>query len=207
MSTVKYRKDKVRINCLRLKELRKEKGVLQRQLGKKVGFTHQGISNLETKQKTVHTKSLKRIAKALGMTLDEFVERKISSLIPVPVQKRKRSRVRKRKLRKEGKQKPPAKVLKENVFKHEDISEYIQSLHTRNKKKYGSDFSYEFFSRKLGFISKSMIYKVITGEKAASDNIVNKLVSLLDLSIKEAMYLILLQHFSKTKIEEKEKKN
>ena len=87
-----------------------------------------------------------------------------------------------------------------------NVQEYIQALYKRNKDKYRNSFSYDYLAQKLGYKNKSFLYKIMRGTKPASDYLINRLINLMDLSIKEAMYLILILHLSKTKIEKEEGK-
>ena len=98
------------------------------------------------------------------------------------------------------------RILKVNVFKYPNVQEYIQALYKRNKDKYRNSFSYDYLAQKLGYKNKSFLYKIMRGTKPASDYLINRLINLMDLSIKEAMYLILILHLSKTKIEKEEGK-
>lgn len=57
-----------------LKDLRKEKGLSQQQLGKILNVTSQAIANYETGKRKNQLDFLQNYAKALDITLDEFAE-------------------------------------------------------------------------------------------------------------------------------------
>lgn len=57
----------------RIREIRKLKGMTLRELGCKIGVSHQCINNYEAGRRNVDLQIAARIAEALGCTVDELI--------------------------------------------------------------------------------------------------------------------------------------
>lgn len=60
---------------MKLKELRKAKGVSQVELGKAIGATSRAVARWEAEQVDMPFKTAVKIAKFLGVSLDELAEK------------------------------------------------------------------------------------------------------------------------------------
>ncbi|MGQ7467413.1 helix-turn-helix transcriptional regulator [Streptococcus suis] len=60
---------------MKLKELRKSKGVTQVELGKAIGATSRTVARWEAEQVDMPFKTAVKIAKFLGVNLDELAEK------------------------------------------------------------------------------------------------------------------------------------
>lgn len=64
----------VHVISRRLKALRLEKGMSQRQLGQKTGFQERFLSQIENKPRHISTKTLERLALGLGVHATELLK-------------------------------------------------------------------------------------------------------------------------------------
>ncbi|MBN1600968.1 MAG: TIGR02147 family protein [Chitinispirillaceae bacterium] len=74
-----------------------------------------------------------------------------------------------------------------NIFTYHDYRQYLGDYYTEKKAKCPA-FSYQNFSQKAGFSSKSFIFNVIKGKKALSRASVVKLSLAMGLSKTESAY-------------------
>ena len=62
-------------------ELRKKNGLSQEQLGEKVDVTRQTISNWELEETTPNPEQLKRLSKALNVSVDDLIDNDIQNVV------------------------------------------------------------------------------------------------------------------------------
>lgn len=82
-----------------------------------------------------------------------------------------------------------------SVFNYQDYRKFLADYY-QEKKASSSSFSYQNFSRKAGFTSKSFVFNVINGRKNLSRASVVKICEALDLSKTEAAYFENLVYFN-----------
>jgi uncharacterized protein (TIGR02147 family) len=82
-----------------------------------------------------------------------------------------------------------------NIFTYQDYRQFLGDYYTEKKAKYPA-FSYQNFSQKAGFSSKSFVFNVIKGKKALSRASVVKLSLAMGLSKTESAYFENLVYFN-----------
>jgi uncharacterized protein (TIGR02147 family) len=82
-----------------------------------------------------------------------------------------------------------------NIFTYHDYRQFLGDYYTEKKTKYPS-FSYQNFSQKAGFSSKSFVFNVIKGKKSLSRASVVKLSLAMGLSKTEAAFFENLVYFN-----------
>jgi uncharacterized protein (TIGR02147 family) len=85
-----------------------------------------------------------------------------------------------------------------SVFKYQDYRKFLADYYDE-KKGSSASFSYQNFSRKAGFTSKSFIFNVIKGRKNLSRGSVVKLCEMLGLGKTEAVYFENLVYFNQAR--------
>lgn len=84
-----------------------------------------------------------------------------------------------------------------NIFNYQDYRQFLGDYYEEKKAMHPS-FSYQSFSQKAGFASKSFVFNVIKGEKALSRNSVVKLSIAMNLSKTESAYFENLVYFNQS---------
>lgn len=85
-----------------------------------------------------------------------------------------------------------------SIFNYHDYRKFLADYY-EEKKSAGASFSYQNFSRKAGFASKSFVFNVINGRKNLSRASVVKMCEALELSRTEAAYFENLVYFNQAK--------
>ncbi len=82
-----------------------------------------------------------------------------------------------------------------NIFNYQDYRKFLSDYYNE-KKNAASSFSYQNFSRKIGFASKSFVFNVIKGKKTLSRASVVRMCGALGLNKTEAAYFENLVYFN-----------
>jgi uncharacterized protein (TIGR02147 family) len=82
------------------------------------------------------------------------------------------------------------------IFNYQDYRKYLADYYEERKASAASSFSYQNFSRKAGFSSKSFVFNVIKGRKNLSRASVVKMCEALELSKTESAYFENLVYFN-----------
>ena len=69
----------------RLKELRKQKGLSQKELAKKLGITQQGVSSLEKLEDPPKVKTIEKLANVLDVSPNDFFYYELDFDSPIPI--------------------------------------------------------------------------------------------------------------------------
>lgn len=84
-----------------------------------------------------------------------------------------------------------------NIFSYQDYRQFLGDYYEEKKATHPT-FSYQSFSQKAGFASKSFVFNVIKGKKSLSRNSVVKLSIAMNLSKTEAAYFENLVYFNQS---------
>lgn len=95
-------------------------------------------------------------------------------------------------------------ILKEDIFKYDDISDYLKAWYKKNKKK-NYHFSYRYLQKILNYRSSATAFWIIKGKSLTVEKM-NQLIKIMGLSKNETNYFIILAHLSRIKIDNRLKK-
>ena len=96
-------------------------------------------------------------------------------------------------------------ILKEDIFKYDDITDYLKAWYKKNKNK-EFHFSYRYLQKKLNYRSSATAYWIIAKGRYLTGQKMNKLIEIMGLSEDEKDYFIVLTHLSKIKIDKRLKR-
>jgi uncharacterized protein (TIGR02147 family) len=83
-----------------------------------------------------------------------------------------------------------------NIFNYQDYRRFLADYYAEQKAMLGRSFSYQNFSRKAGFTSKSFVFNVIKGRKNLSSSSIITMAEALKLNKTEAAYFEYLVSFN-----------